>query len=297
MKKLMALLLTVVLALSLVACGSGISPLGNNKKTTSRTEDISDGIKNQGDYYFYSYDLDFDGEKEEIEIEVDELDDWEYELNVRIGNYEKTVELYFGSIEAVYACDIDTNDNAMDIAIFTCEESGDPRVRIFKYDENLTLYEFYKETYDGDREIYDCCWTGYAINYYLNVNDDDTITIEEQTSSAGMWSVHKTYKRGAKGRFEEIKPEKYEILPDFMNEGCYTDEINGKEKSMWNKGFIKAYVDYEFINEGEYFKVLYDDGKDNIYIETQKGKSGWIYIGYEAEGRYDLNPYYFYLAG
>lgn len=310
MKKILALMIALLLVLGLAACDDDTvapqpektSQKKNEEKVYPRTEDISKGIDDEGESFTYSYDFDFDDKAEEIELEIVSDDDWESEMNICVGGYEKTVDIVdWGTIDAVYGCDIDTEDGVRDIAIITNEQSGDPRIRIFKYDEDLTPYEFSYEDYMGDYVTSDDLWLGYAINYYFNVNDDDTITLEEQTDSAGMWSVYKTYEMNSSGRFEEVKPEKYEILPDFM-EGSYgLSQVSGEEKTMWEDGFIKAYIAFESgevtLDEGEYFKVLYDDGENNIYIETESGASGWVYMGYDVTERYELNPYYFYLAG
>ena len=307
MKKILVLLISLLMIIGLAGCNDNtvappIETPEPEAKDYPRTEDISQGIEDEGESFSYSYDFDHDGEEEDIELEIISEEDWESKMAIRIGDYEKRVEIIdWGSIDAVYSCVIDTEDGVRDLAVITNEQSADPRLRIFKYDEDLTQYEFSYENYDGDYATSDDRWIGYAVSYYFNVNDDDTITIEEQTNSMGMWSVYKTYKMDSQGRFAEIKPDKYEILPDFI-EGSYgSSQVEGEEKSMWDKGFIKAYIDFESgevsLEEGEYFKVLYDDGEDNIYIEKEDGTSGWIYIGYDAEGRYDLNQYFFFLAG
>lgn len=313
MKKILALMIAVIMVFGLSACSeNAVAP--NSDKTAQekdkekedkiypRTEDISQGIDDEGMTFTYSYDFDFDEEEEKIEFEIVSDDDWQAELNIKIADYKKTLEIVdWGTIDAVYACDVDTEDGVRDIAIITNEQSNDPRIRILKYDQDLTAYEFSYEDYKGDYVTSDDRWIGYAVSYYFNVNDNDTITIEEQTDSAGMWSVYQTYKMNSSGRFVEIVPDKYEVLPDFIKGSYGAHQVTGEEKNKWDNGFIKAYVDFESgkvaIYEGEYFKVLYDDGENNIYIEKEDGTSGWIYIGYDAEGKEELNPYFFFLAG
>ena len=135
----------------------------------------------------------------------------------------------------------------------------------------------------------------------FNVNDDDSITMEEQTSSAGMWSVYKTYHRNSDGHFKEKKPEYYEVLPDFMERGpVILESMSDEERKMWDKGYIMAHIDYTSngftLYEGEYFKVLYDDGNNNLYVQKENGEAAWINIDYNME-RYELNSSFFFLAG
>ncbi len=82
----------------------------------------------------------------------------------------------------------------------------------------------------------------------------------------------------------------------------YEDErLVGKERAQWEKGYIKAYAEYVgsgvTLHPGEYFKVLRDDGKNNLYVEKESGENGWINIDYKNPARYELNELFFFLAG
>jgi len=292
--------LSLLLALCLLTGCANFSD--SETSSEPKTFDISDGISRDRESFYYEFDFDSDGEEEVVEMDVryDSMDHWEGgDLIISVGDYSTKLEIAEGTIEKVYACDIDTEDGVYDIAVITCEYSGDPRLRILNYDPDLTPYKFYYE------HIADDNWIGYAISYYFNVNDDGSITIEEQTPSYGMWSVYRTYERDDDGVFCEIVPKKYEILPDFM-EDAYTENMSGKELEMWEKGYIKAYTDYDgddiTIEKGDYVKVLYDDGENSVYFETEDGSGEWVDIGYmysfDAEFRPDeFNPHFFYLAG
>lgn len=299
MKKVSVIFLTICLFLT--GCNLIKTTTRENKPIVPRTTDISSGIKDEGNSFSYSFDLDFDGEDENItmEIEWNEVDDWESKLLVTAGDYNKELPMMGGIISAVYACDIDTKDNVLDIAIITTEVSDDPRLRILKYDEDFTQYTF---SFDDIEGIQDELWIGYAITQYFKVNDDDTITVEEQTPSYGMWSVYKTYARNSDGIFEELVPKYYEILPDFMERGMYRESFDKYELEMWKKGYIKAYSDYDdgtlVIKTDEYVKPLYDDGKNKIYLEKENGENGWMNMDY-ADGYNpgNFNPFFFFLAG
>lgn len=195
----------------------------------NRTVDISSGISGDGLSFSYKFDFDFDGKKENVLMKVKGSYDSGQTLSVSVGKYAKNLEFFDGEIDAVYACDIDRNDNLCDLAIITMEMSGDPRLRILKYDPNLTPYKFYSD-YDGS--YMEENWLGYAVSYYFNINNDDTLTLEEQTSSYGMWSVYRKYRRNSAGAFVEVKPDKYNILPDFMNNQLTYDNDMDYEETV-----------------------------------------------------------------
>lgn len=293
MKKF-ASLITIIVCITLAGCSQ-------SNENSPRTRDVSGSITNKGEtFYSQNLDLDFDGKNETVTMEVSSIseNEWESTLNITMGNYNTSLPMLDGWIDAVYLCDMDTQDNVRDLAVITNEGSGDPRIRIIKYDKDLPLHKF-RSIYDGG--ICDDFWLGYATSYFFNVNDDDSITMEMQTPSNGMWSVYRTFKKDSDGVFEEVSLERYDILPDFM-ETAYTKNLDDFEVEMWNKGYIKAYIDYTYqsfnIKAGEYVKPLYDDGNDKIYVEKEDGTGGWINIDFSLEySMFDFNQNFFYLAG
>ena len=188
----------------------------------------------------------------------------------------------------------------LDLAVITTEVSSDPVLRMLKYAETLTPYEFHA-AWGGDSETYPHFNTGYVSKHYFNLNDDGTITIKTQTNSAGMWHVMRDFELDENGVFEEIERESYDIQPGFMDEVLSYNMLEDDEVPMWLKGYVKAHCDYNHgdisINEGEYFKVLKDNDESMVYIEKEDGSAGWINIDYDVDGRYDLNPAFFFLAG
>lgn len=315
MKKYGFLLIALVLVVVVCSCGQNVENQADNStdikniENLPRTEDISEGIvKSSGNYgesYSYSYDFDFDGIKEEISLTLNTPteDPWYNQtIIVSVGDYTREVSCMGASFEAIYACDIDLDDGVKDFAVITQEMSGDPRLQIFKYDSSLSLYGFLNEAeWLEEPRIEEDNWLGYVNSHYFNVNEDGSITIEEMTPSVGMWTVRKIYYRDKDGVFVEKKPEYYEVLPDFMRESFAKETLTDYEKEMWEQGYMKAGVDYSgkdvTINQNEYFKVLYDDGDSNLYIEKENKESGWINIGSYDSVRYDLNSAFFMLAG
>lgn len=302
MKKM--LLLTLILGFVIGGCSTDNANITEpeTKQKGPRTENISTGINSEKTKFHYSYDFDSDGNDEMIKITVPDYtgEVSEEYIDISIGDYHQKFDVFEGMLEEVYICDIDATDEKKDLAIITYEGSGDPRIRILSYAPNLPAYHFYND-WTGESE--DSMWLGYAVNFYFNVNDDDSITLEMQTPSQGMWSVYRTFAQDKSGVFTENKPEYYEILPDFMEDSyIYTDDFNPvseEEKEMWRKGYIKAYKTLSsknfVINADEYFKVLFDSGDEEIYIEKENGEAAWVKL--ENDKFYGLNDYFFYLAG
>ncbi|MBQ7975927.1 MAG: hypothetical protein IJ300_09615 [Clostridia bacterium] len=294
MKKLFSLL-SVFMCLALAGCTVG------NENTPPRVRDASGSITDNGKtFYSHNIDLDFDGKNEVISMDVvpnDEIE-WEAILNITAGDFKTELPMIDGSIDAVYTCDIDTEDGVLDLAIITNEVSDDPRIRIVKYAEDMPLYQF---SLNDDGGIYDELWLGYAISYDFRILDNDAIVLEMQTPSYGMWSVLRTFERNDNGVFHEVIKDRYEILPDFM-EKAYTENFSEDELAMWEKGYIKANCDYKYedfeVTSGEYVKPIYDDGNNKVYVEKEDGTGGWISIDYaQGYNPAEFNQNFFFLAG
>lgn len=299
MKRIISFTL-LTLCMLITSCSYGVNSNSDNSVNWPRTTDISSGIKNNGRAFSYDCDLDFDGEKESVTMEVVQGPEqpWEASLVASAGEFKTELPMIDGVIDRVYTCDIDTEDSVLDIAVITNEASDDPRIRILKYNKDFPLYGF---RFNDDGGINQEVWLGYAISYYFNVNADDTITLEMQTPSYGMWSVYKTFAQNNFGTFEEVIPDRYEILPDFMDK-AYTGDMSDDELEMWKNGFIKAYSNYDdgtlSIKKGEYVKPIYDDGENKVYVEKEDGTCGWMNIDYaKGYNPAEFNQYFFFLAG
>lgn len=305
MKKISLLFLALLVILSGCTKDSTEVPspqVSPQAQKPARTVDISKGISENGMSFSHSFDFDLDGNPEDISMNVELTNNPDFpeaKLMISLGEYSGSLEMLDGTIDAVYACDINATDGHYDIAIITNEVSDDPRIRILEYEPELMPYVFETPPDEyGEGGTYQELWLGYAVSYYFNVNDDNTVTIEEQTPSRGMWSVYKTYKIEYRGLME-IPPERYEILPDFMaRQLTYDAGMDADEKAMWEKGFIKAYTDYPdenvIIKAGEYIKPVYDDGKNKVLVKKENGDALWIDLELNL---YDFNPHFFFLAG
>jgi len=244
-----------------------------------------------------SFDFDSDGVEEAYSVK---LTDEGCKMTVKIGNDTKIIQTDYGCLTDVFICNLNAGDN-WTLAIATIETSGDPQFYMLTYENKVMKHEYFYEPEDyvaNHKRYWD--YLGYVDKVYFNVNDDNTFTLKKQTRSYGMWYVYKTYQL-VNDSYREIVPQYYEILPDFMRSRTEYLKLSGKELEMWNKGFAKAYINYYNngfkINKGEYFKLLYDDGKNNIYVVKENGTAGWINLSGDFEQRYKLNDYLLYLAG
>lgn len=264
-------------------------PVRTEKLFTYRYEENGGWAPN---HFSGEYDMDFDGKKEYIEIRITDDDENQY-MDVSVGGKSKRVNTWWGSLTDVYATDINSTDGVKDLVIVTVEESEDPVARMFRYGDSLNQYRFDTD-WGEDTEL----WTGYVSSYF-NVFEDNRFIIKEQTDSYGMWGVLKIYRMSEDGIFYEERPEHYEILVEEFMEGGYLPVEDADELRMWEKGYVKAHSRYEsndmVIRQGEYFKVLYDNGYNFLYIIKENGQSGWISIeGYPMS---EVNPHFFFLAG
>lgn len=264
-------------------------PVRTEKLFTYRYEENGDWTS---DHFSGEYDMDFDGKKEIIEIHITNHEAEQY-MDVSVGGKTRRADTWEAGLTDIYITDINSSDGVKDLVVVTEEESGDPCVRMFRYGDSLYQYCFDTEWGEEDE-----LWIGY-VSSYLNVPEDHCLIIKEQTDSCGMWGVLKQYRLSEDGIFYEERPEHYEILAKEFMDLEYLPVEDAEEHRMWEKGYVKAHSRYEsngmVIRQGEYFKVLYDNGYNFLYIIKENGQDGWINIeGYPMS---EVNPHFFFLAG
>ena len=303
MKKLFTLLSGTAIILSLCACNSDISIPELKTNPPEKMIKISDGINPEHTDLNYSYDMDSDGTEEIIKINT-ASDNGQF-TEVTIGDYVQKFSVENGTLADVYICDANTNDNLKSLAFITEEAHDFITLRILSYEPGLPAYHFYDES--GEKRDF-----LYMQGIYFNVNEDSSVTLSTCTSvPMGYWEVLRTYSLNDSGVFAENKPKSYKIRHDF-NEENYEEwynsvkdiyfsnkDITEKDREMLSKGYIKAHsklsADNIVIEEGEYFKAPYDDGKDKVYIEKENGETAWVL--YKSEDFGYLNQYFFQTWG
>lgn len=268
------------------------------KVPTKRTEVLFKKAGYSGKRDFSTWvDMDFDGVADYIKVSLVPGSYDGEDLRITLKEMQKTFEgTEFVGIDAVYVTDMDINDGVRDLVVMGqgFYDEGGSYVNIVRYDSNITEYYFVQ---------YDIANFLFLDSPNFKVNEDDTFSIVAPAPRMGMWGVKKTYRETYKGSriYAEVQQEYYEIETDeFMKNSGMGDSLSGYEKTMWDQGYIRAYTAYkgEGINlkKNDYFKVLYDNGENYVYVVKTDGQAGWIYIGnYEQIDA--LNRYFFFMAG
>jgi len=315
MKRIIYIVLPLIFTFFISGCSKQETAYVEPEKPNIRCELLYDrknaeGVENG--VYNGSYDFDSDGTEEKISVEcIGKNEEFTYNgqtetyyhneyVNVSIGEKTYKFEDFIGQIDSVYICDIDEKDGVKDLALIMADLDISYLLRIFKYGEKLTPYNFSSLNFDK-KTVLNNFLSISSVDSYFNIEQDGTITTKTLAGISGMWETYKKYSRNSNGIFEENRPEYYEILPEFMEEKLALDsELTGEEREKWENGYVKAYTNYTgediTIKKNEYFKVKFDDGNGKVYIEKENGDSGWIYIGYDMDSYHPLNDKFFYLA-
>ncbi|MDO5477808.1 MAG: hypothetical protein Q4G23_01445 [Clostridia bacterium] len=233
--------------------------------------------------YTGAYDFDFDGIEEDIFVE--EICTWDagvdssYRITIKIGEYIKILPDRT-NLGKIMLCDMDLTDGVKDLMLFFASEGG-RTVEIFRYAESLPNYRF---GYEGQKVGWISTATYGIVQPKMEFLDENSFSF--RMSSTLEYPILRIYEKS--NTDDMFYPEKnvpyWEIDREFVIERSkYIHFNNTYEEEMWKQGYIKAYCDHngEFISikEGEYFKVLYDNGNSYVFIEKLNGESGWIYIG------------------
>ena len=123
------------------------------------------------------------------------------------------------------------------------------------------------------------------------------------TPSRAMWKIKKTYTI-RDDRIITHQEDRYEVnIKDFLSpHSSYEDYSKwyGTSKEEYDKlseGYVMCHDEYAGMEKGTYFTVLYDDGRDNIYIKVDSGEEFWTEIPEYPDGEQRIAPNLFYLAG
>ena len=187
------------------------------------------------------------------------------------GNiYEDVWDAY--NIEAVYLMDIVPNDGVKELAVFTIAGSDDPVLQIFRLtgtgssSVNFHVYDRYEGVYEDT----DILGTGYVDAYPLNLHDDGSFTVQQQTSSTGMWDIYVTYRLDDYGSLVRINQDVYTVVPKTWGYGVNPWGYYPVYESVYGRGLT--------LKAGDYIMPVYDDGNNNIYIRKSNGSEGWFSI-------------------
>ncbi len=310
MKKLLALLLTGVLALSLTACGemgkAEEAKQGNAVLLYENPKDEKEAT--------VAFDLDEDGKDEEVKASLTE----DYYISVSSGDAE--IKLGYGEayyIYKIYGIDIDTKDKKKELVIISDEVSSDVMLRVLRFENGeFTLVNFENtDGYTGESYTHDTLSVGYDAEIEFAGKTLET----SKRGRYGMWCVEAKYKFDGEV-FEKVEIKErnvvrssYEGMYKFISEepeyymehGIIKDE---DELENLKEGYVTAHTDLEIsdkaperkgavtIKEGDVFKIIMEDSEGFVYVEKKKGESGWVYLGDFSDNRYEVSEIAFFMA-
>lgn len=267
------------------------------------------------EYFEYWADINRDGTADPIRLSGTwQQDDYYMDIKLTMGGASVTVSSGFGVREA-YLCDLSPYDDYMEVMLITEWENDWLNYEMFRY-ENGRLRKLGWNNVDyspNTREI------------YFNVTGDNSFVLAEATESMGMWSCYVNYTVSYGGISRQTQ-DYYEVCPGFASQSreyMTYDELHRwgyveswQEYTMLWYDYAMAHTDYYNYNQrynsarpatslrrGEYFKILYDDGNNWIYIQKSDGTGGWLdisfdyYGGFDYETREAISPLMFYMAG
>lgn len=268
------------------------------KPLTQRCQNLwysSDYNRSMPDLDFWD-DVNSDEQDEHIKFSVIYPNNGDYIIKAKLSLNDKTTGNIYDNgmevfnVQAVYLMDLQPNDNTKELAIFTTGEDSSTVIHIYKLKSgvpqacNFYLWKDYKQSYDNDT----CLWGFNNNNYTLTLNDDNSITVAQKTSSFGMWSLYKTYKYDDYGSIVEVKPDVYTVIPNSWSYRANPWGYYPVYQSVYGRGLA--------LNAGDYITPVYDDDNNNIYIRKSNGEEGWFSIDSYHYGSGTISPM-FQMAG
>ena len=221
-------------------------------------------------------------------------------INVTVDGVSGTVGgLYCYQVN--YAAVAELNGNEIVLFAGTSSDNDWRDLTILKFDGSSIAPICFEKEYDGDDGL--VCGVSNTHDIDIELKDGYDFQMWKKTSSMAMWNLKKTYTVNGSTVLEQ-KQDKYETdTKEFLSPQYSYDEAIGymginssEEYNKLSEGYVMCHKSYEFLKEGTYFTVLYDDGNDNIYIRTETGEEDWITIpGFEE--REEVAMPLFYLAG
>ena len=308
MKKLLALVLTVLLVLSLTAC------VDVKKAENDRKENAVLLYENPGEETEATVMFDLDGEEREIKASVTE------DNYISVYTEDTEIKLGFGEsyyIYKIYGIDIDEKDKKKELVIITDEVSSDVMLRVLRLeDDEFKLISFENtDAYSGETYINDMLSVGYDAEVGIEGNRLKT----SRRGRYGMWCVEAEYTFDGE-MFTEVEIEERNIVRSsyigmieyakvdseyLLEVGLVKDET---EIANLMEGYVTAHADFTesgkapakkgttTIKEGDVFKITKEDSVGFVYIEKKEGKSGWVYLRDYSDNRSEVSEIAFFMA-
>ncbi len=153
--------------------------------------------------------------------------------------------------------------------------------------------------YDGGDDV----WLGFIPKYGIELSDYSDFKMWVWTPSRAMWNVKRTY-TVKDDTIITHQEDRYEVdIEEFLKPYAGYEEyiewrdISREEYDKLSEGYVMCHDEYAGMKEGTYFTVLYDDGRNNIYIKTDSGEEFWAEIPEYPDGEQRIAPFLFFMAG
>lgn len=316
MKKLLALLLSLVLILSLSACNQSADTSSKDKNENSQTEIILDNLpKIPEDIFEYTYtDADYDRYLESLN---------NLKTSAIIGSNENDVKKYLKESEKL-AQYLSTQHSVANV-IYYAENTDEANERFEKIDKLMTqsaaeFYRTYRDIYVSSSPYKDIVfedWTEEEIESISNLDIDEFVRTRDVLSDILLefnaldsdkydWGtkVNNLYFDHVKAANEQAKAWGYDNYYDYMTENGYSRDYSEADRKAFRENvkqyIVPAYINcteaiqqlspyitqgdyYEFYNlySSEYNKLStnYVDGFINTFDGSMKEKMNAMFDG------------------
>lgn len=246
-----------------------------------------------------SEDITLAGNSYKIEFSFESSDQAEYTL--KVNDSEISHSAYYYCVKDIYVADLDPSDGAIEILPVLTGDSDFANIVAYKYDGAAVEPLELEGGDDLPAEMKNVFMIGnvYCVYNGISLGESGELNLNRRTRSVGLWGVKTALALDEAGRLVEHGSDVSDVWLDGVFDLLYTGGT-AEEDEMAERGYAQAKMDYDFLKQGDYFTILYDDGNDNVYIETDDGREGWINVSLDnldINTRMELSPVIFMLAG
>lgn len=273
----------------------------------------------------------------EFDISVT-LDDKEYHITATAQNYHEydisldyeltindasviynTGEYY--NINDVYLADINPDDDSVILFILPWWENGYKSITAYKYSPTSGIVNLNFDIV-GNGELQPVLEPGRHCDDF-KVSDDGTFALVTGSRTLGMWGLQRYFYLDENDVLVFEQQDKYEIkgwadgvnMLQTYDRGsteprtmtyeeakanmmyCIESE---QEYEMLLQGYYHCKQSYDDLQEGDFFKFIYDDNNGHVMFVTSEGREGWIdvnTIGSDQNKRGKIGGFALMLAG
>ena len=173
------------------------------------------------------------------------------------------------SIMDVYATDLDSNDNSIEVLVVTALENASHSMHCYSFDGNKLLpIKVISQRTPGKSNIIDLGCGAYNGIYSDEENGFYTAV---RTESRGMWGLITDFKY-SKGILTQKEEDIYDIDFSFAYRYAGYVKANGDAGADYmRQGFGYVNLDVDTIERGDYIRLRADDNNNTLHLEDSKG--------------------------